>query len=321
MALTLSELRIKLRKLLNSAVKRNLAEGILLSGGLDTSIIAEIASKYTTLSGFTVAFKNAEAQDVKYAKIVANHLHINHYIHFFDKGELYTTLPIVVETLRSFDPMEIRNSTPIYIGLKFAKEKGATTIMTGDGCDELFAGYSFLFNKTPQQLKIELKKLWSVMQFSSIPLAEKLKIKAKLPYLDPDLKTFAKQLNPKYKIHKEKQQTCGKWILRKAFEKALPSEIVWREKTPIEYGTGTTILPKLFSSEISDLEFNKKRKKYLKEDKVTIRDKEQLFYYEIFRSRLGPPAPRNKKARTCPQCNSNIPGKTSYCRVCGAYPI
>jgi len=64
-----------------------------------------------------------------------------------------------VKTMKSFDPMEIRNSVAIYVGLKVVKENGISTVMTGDGCDELFAGYSFLFRYEKEKLDFELKKL------------------------------------------------------------------------------------------------------------------------------------------------------------------
>jgi len=122
-----------------------MAEGILLSGGLDTSILAVIASKFVPLRAVTVAFQNALAPDVEYAVLVANRLGLKHIIHIFNHEELYDAIPAVVKTLRSFDPMEIRNSVTIHIGLETARENGICTGMTGDGCDELFAGYSFLF--------------------------------------------------------------------------------------------------------------------------------------------------------------------------------
>jgi asparagine synthase (glutamine-hydrolysing) len=143
----------------------------------------------------------------------------------------------------------------------------------------------------------------------------------KLPYLDPEFKSFAMEIEPQYKVRSEKGQIWGKWILRKSFENILPKEIVWRAKTPIEYGSGTTMLPNLFDQKISDQKFEGKQRKYLEKDKVTIRDKEQLFYYEIFRRVIGVPHPYNPQGRTCPQCNSNVPKAASYCRTCGAYPI
>jgi len=318
---SIDELCFELRFLLEEAIKKNLADGILLSGGLDTSVLAVIALKFVSLKAFTVALRDAQAPDIEYATLVANDLHLKHLIHYFDEGELHDAIQAVVKVMKSFDPMEIRNSVTIYVGLKVAKEEGLSSIMTGDGCDELFAGYSFLFDLEKKQLDLELQKLWSVMSFSSIPLAKALKIEAKLPYLDPYFKSFAMKLDSEYKVWNEKGRTWGKWILRKAFEGILPKEIVWRVKTPIEQGSGTTTLQNMFNGWISDTEFNEKRIQYLEKDKVMIRDKEQLFYYEVYRSVVGVPYPINPKGRICRHCNSNVAEKATYCRTCGAYPI
>jgi asparagine synthase (glutamine-hydrolysing) len=159
------------------------------------------------------------------------------------------------------------------------------------------------------------------MLFSSIPLARGLGLEARLPYLDSDFKSFAMKLDSKYKIKSERGKIWGKWIVRKAFEGILPEEVVWRVKTPIEYGSGTSTLPTLFNKKISDEEFKDKKQKYLRSDKVAIRDKEQLFYYEVYRSNIGVPHSTDSKGKLCPQCNSNVPDKATYCRTCGAYPI
>ncbi|MCS7115777.1 MAG: asparagine synthase-related protein [Nitrososphaerota archaeon] len=311
----------RLRSLLESSVKRNMAEGILLSGGLDTSVLAFIASKFASLKSFTVAFEGAPAPDVQYASLMARKLGLKHVVHYFGERELYDAIRAVVATVKSFDPMEVRNSAAIYEALKLARREGLNSVMTGDGCDELFAGYDFLVKMEGEKLKQELVRIWNVMSFSSIPLAQILEIQAKLPYLDPELKDFAMKLDLRYKVRSEKGQVWGKWILRKAFEGILPDEIVWRAKAPIEAGSGTTILPSIFNQKISDEEFEEKRRKYLKDDGVTIRDKEQLFYYEVYRSTVGVPHLLSSPGRHCPLCHSNVNETAKYCRTCGAYPI
>lgn len=318
---SIDELCFELRLLLEEAVKKNLADGILLSGGLDTSVLAVIASKFVSLKAFTVALRGAQAPDVEYATLVANDLQLKHRIHYFDERELHDAVQKVVITLRSFDPMEIRNSVTIYVGLKVARKEGISTIMTGDGCDELLAGYSFLFDLEKSQLDLELQKLWDAMHFSSIPLARALGLEVKLPYLDPGFKSFAMKLDPRYKIQSERGRTWGKWIIRKAFEGALPEEVLWRVKTPIEHGSGTSVLPSIIDKKISNEEFENKSSEHLVRDKVMIRNKEQLFYYEVYRSALGVPQPTDPKRKLCPQCNSNVAEKATYCRTCGAHPI
>ena len=304
---------------LEESVRRNPTDGLLLSGGLDTAILAHLTSKWVKPNCITVALRGAPAPDVDYAKLVASRLKLKHYVHYFDNEELDESIRAVIGIMKSFDPMEIRNSAAIYVALKVGRDRGMSTIMTGDGGDELFGGYSFLFGLTKEQLDIALKKLWANMRFSSIYLAKELGIAVRLPYLDPQFKAFATDLDVGLKVKSERGQVWGKWILRKAFENIIPQELAWRVKAPIEVGTGTTVLPSLFDSRISDPEFSEKERRYLNEDKVVIRNKEHLFYYEIYRKVIGVPYARVSSAKTCPDCGSNLEEGASFCRICGAY--
>ncbi|MBC7130518.1 hypothetical protein H5T51_04785, partial [Candidatus Bathyarchaeota archaeon] len=137
----LEEICAKIRELMDQAVKRNLAEGIMLSGGLDTSILAAIASKYIRLKAFTCAFQGAPAPDIEHATLMAKQLNLPHYIHYFAEEELYEAARFVIKLLKVFDPMEVRNSATVCIGVNLAKNNGVKSIMTGDALDELMAGY------------------------------------------------------------------------------------------------------------------------------------------------------------------------------------
>ena len=303
------------------SVRRNLGDGLLLSGGLDTAIIAYLATRWVKPTCVTVALRGAPAPDIDYAKLVASRLQLKHYIHYFGDEELEEGIRNVIRIMKSFDPMGIRNSVAIYIALKVAKDRGISAVMTGDACDELFGGYSFLFRLTREKLDTALQKMWSNMRFSSISAGEDLRIEVKLPYLDPQFKAFAMDLDVGLKVRAEGEQVWGKWVMRKAFENMMPQEVVWRPKAPIEVGTGTTILPSVFDSRISDLEFNQKKARYLNEDRVVIRNKEHLFYYEIYRSMLGVPYTVDSSANRCPDCGAYIEDGASFCRTCGAYPV
>ncbi len=317
------EVAYELRNLIEKAVKKNLTEDMLFSGGIDTSILATIVSEHVRIRGFTCAFKQADALDVKYAKLMAKQLNIEHYMNPFDADEVFEAIPDVVKVLGSFDPMEVRNSITIMIGLRFAKSYGSTKLITGDGADELFAGYHMYYRHVGNKEKLSamLKKMWDIMAFSSVPLGKSIGIEVRQPFLDPDVKAFAMNLDPRYNIQEERGEVWGKWILRKAYEDVLPPEVRWRDKNPIEVGSGTTILPKFMAKKISDSDFAAKKKKILETDKVTIRDKEQLVYYEAYRDVVGVPHPKDPDARTCPQCNSNVSENAVVCRTCGAYPI
>ena len=317
------EVAAELRNLLEKAVKKNLTEDMLFSGGIDTSILATIVSEHVRIRGFTCAFKQADALDVKYAKLMAKQLNIEHYMNPFDEDEVFEAIPDVVKVLGSFDPMEVRNSITIMIGLRFAKSYGSTKLITGDGADELFAGYHMYYRHVGNKEKLSamLKKMSRIMAFSAVPLGKNLGIEVRQPFLDPDVKAFAMNLDPRYNVQEERGEVWGKWILRKAYEDVLPPEVRWRDKNPIEVGSGTTILPKVMAKKISDSDFAAKKKKILETDHATIRDKEQLVYYETYRDVVGVPHPKDPDARTCPQCNSNVAENAVVCRTCGAYPI
>jgi len=306
---------------LEQSVKHNLGDGLLLSGGLDTAILAYLATRWVKPDCITVALRGAPAPDVSYATLVASRLQLKHYVHYFGDEELEEGIRAVVRIMKTFDPMEVRNSAAIYVALKVAKGQGISAVMTGDACDELFGGYSFLFGLTGEQLDTALKKLWSNMRFSSVFLGKDLGVEVKLPYLDSQFKAFAMDLDVGLKVQAERDQVWGKWILRKAFEKMIPQELLWRTKAPIEVGTGTTILPSIFESRISDFEFNEKKTRYLNEDRVVIRNKEHLFYYEIYRSMLGVPYAADSSANRCPDCGAHVENGASFCQTCGAYPV
>jgi asparagine synthase (glutamine-hydrolysing) len=306
---------------LEQSIRRNLTDGLLLSGGLDTAMLAYLAVNWSKPFCITVALEGAPAPDIGYAKLVASRLQLEHYVHYFGDEELEEGIRATIRTMKTFDPMEVRNSTAGYLALKVAKDHGISAAMTGDGCDELFGGYSFLFELSQEETEVALQKLWADMRFSSVYLGKELGIEVKLPYLDPQLKDFAMKLDAGLKIKSEKGQTWGKWVLRKAFESIMPREIVWRTKAPIEVGTGTTILPSLFDLKIPESEFSEKKAGYLNEDGVTIRDKEHLYYYEIYRSLIGIPRATTAGGKMCPDCGSSLEERASFCRTCGAYPV
>jgi asparagine synthase (glutamine-hydrolysing) len=225
-----------------------------------------------------------------------------------------------VKIMNSFDPMEIRNDATILLGLQAAKDHGIREVMTGDAGDELFAGYSFLFNRSHDELVRSLRNMWNVMRFASASIGKSLGMKTEMPFLEQILKEFAMNIDPDLKIRKEHDQTYGKWILRKTFEDLLPSEIIWRTKMPIERGSGTSILPNYFNSKISDDEFSKKAKEHLRSAGVHIRDKEHLFYYEAYEREFGSPRGFGEGSKICRGCGVYLLEVMDFCRTCGASP-
>ena len=296
----------EIRKKLKCAVDESRAEGLLLSGGLDSSILAALAPG---VSAFTVTLA-PYGEDGEYAKILSRTLQINWYHRMISIDEAVDSIPAVIRILKSFDPA-MPNDIATYFGLKLAKEKGAKNVMTGDGSDELFAGYSFMFDLP--DLESYIRGLKDKMCFSSNILGQKLGVKIKQPYLSHEMIELALEIPKDFKIRVEEGKRWGKWILRKAFEGVLPPKIIWQDKRPLEYGSGTRRLRRIISEKISDEEFAEKRRAY----PVRFMSKEHLFYYEIYRKVVGEiPAPE-KGETSCSGCGAGIERKANHCRICG----
>ncbi len=314
----------EVKRIVNKVVQKNMADSMLFSAGTDTSIIAYEAVKYKpNIPCLTLAFKHGNPKDTEYVKKMVTFLKLNHETHVFDRDEVLNYFPKVVDALKKFDPMEIRNSLPVYIGLTLLKPKGIKSVFTGDGLDELF-GYPWQFHLTEAEFAKKQEEMWAEMGFSSIPMAESLGMTIKAPYLDPLYMGWAKKLPIKIKINLgEDGARYSKWIMRKAYEDVLPKDVVWRPKAPLEQGTGTEVLRTYFNDMFTDKEFEEKKKAILEKDEVIIQDKEQLLYYEHFRKKFGKPQEvfPNNGGIQCPKCKSYIKTKIQFCKVCGAYPI
>ncbi len=297
----------EIRKRLTRAVDESGAEGLLLSGGLDSSILAALAPR---VSAFTVTMA-PYGEDGEYAKIVTQILPIKSYHRMIGIEEAVDSIPAVIGILKSFDPA-IPNDIATYFGLKLAKEIGAKSVMTGDGADELFAGYSFMFDLA--DLGSYIRRLKNKIYFSSNILGQKLGVEIKQPYLSHEIIELALEIPKDLKIKVEGEKRWGKWILRKAFEDVLPPKIIWQDKRPLEYGSGTRRLRRIVSEKISGEEFEEKRRLY----PVRFMSKEHLFYYQVYRKMIGViPAPEDNQ-RSCSGCGAGIEKKANHCRICGA---
>jgi asparagine synthase (glutamine-hydrolysing) len=309
------------REVIKDSVYRNLGDSILLSGGLDTSIIAHVAAKQTRPKCFTVLFSLAGAPDVYYARLIARRLGLDLEVLELTPDLLAVRLTDVIRVLKTFDPMEVRNSVTVYHGLMAARDQGFSKVMTGDAADELFAGYSFSFNLPPAELLKRLRDLWNVMNFSSRPMANDLGISAALPYLDESVVMFAKTLKPSQLVGLRNKKKYGKLILRVAFEESIGKRSAWRVKTPVEFGSGTTVLPQYYASRTSDDMFGRSVKEAASRDGVKIRDKEHLEYYRLFRTIYPAPSEMAATDNRCPCCRADVRQDSTFCVTCGAYPI
>lgn len=312
------------RDLIKKVVLKNMAEGILFSAGTDTSVIAyEAVKRKPNLPALTIAFEQGNPRDTKFVEQMVAFLKLSHQTHIFTKEDAVKTAPEVIKILKTFDPMEVRNSIPIYIGLTVMKNKGLKTVFTGDGLDELF-GYPWQFHLSEKEFQQQQLNMWAGMSFSSTPMAQSLRMDVKQPYLDQLFMDWAKKLPIKVKINLHEGEKFSKWIIRKSYEDAIPKEVIWRAKAPIEQGTGADALSTVLAKEFNDKEFKEEKKQILEKDDVQIRDKEQLFYYKYYRKIYGKPSEipiAIDGARRCPECKGYIKTRVQFCRICGAYPI
>ncbi|MBI1955325.1 MAG: hypothetical protein HYS38_02925 [Acidobacteria bacterium] len=315
--------RAQIKRLLEAAVAGTVADGIQLSAGLDTSILATIAARQgRRLTGVCVSVADGPGLDEPYAGLVATRLGLDLHVIRPSLSDLIEKMPALIRILGTFDPMELRNSIAAYVALEKARDLGVRTVLTGDGADELFAGYSYMFNMSPSDLPKYIQHLNEVMFFSSRVMAPCLSITVDLPYIRQKIRSFALTLTAEDLVGERDGKRFGKKILREAFADVLPDEITWRVKTPIEFGSGSTALQKFAADVIGDHEFEEERKSIADNDRVAIRDKEHLLYYRMYRQIFPPPCEQAEGTKTCAQCGGPVPRlDMSFCRICGAYPI
>ncbi len=312
----------RLRTLLEDAVQRSDTDGILLSGGLDTSILSAIVKKQgRTLRAVSVAVADAVSPDEPFVKMVAERCGFELRVLRPTLGDLVAMMPSLIRVLRVFDPMELRNSVVTWLGLTAARECGIRTMLTGDAADELFAGYSYITGLSPEQLRPYLDFLNGVMRFSSQLMGPVVRVQAQLPYLDPAVREFALTLSYDDLIVEQDGQVFGKKVLRDAFAELLPREIIWRIKTPIEYGSGSHHLQQFVIASVSDDEFEAARVRAQTNEGVSLRDKEHCFYYRIYRTIFPAPQEQSGGAKRCKTCSGAVErAEQRYCLICGAYP-
>jgi len=312
----------RLRELLECAVERTTADGMLLSGGLDTSVISAVSARQgRKLRAVSVSVADAVSPDEPFAKRIAERCRFPLRVLRPALADLIAAMPAVMRVLGGFDPMELRNSTVVWLALQAAREDDIAAVLTGDAADELFAGYSYIFSMPPEQVSPYLHFLNGVMRFSSIPMGRSVGVEAQLPYLDPAVREFALTLSRDDLVGERDGQRFGKKVLREAFADLLGEDVSWRVKTPIEYGSGSRALQKFVMDSVSDEEFEAARVRISAEDGVALRDKEQFFYYRIYRTVLPPPCQQKGGAKRCGSCGGAVErAEQKYCRVCGAYP-
>ena len=316
----MTEEETRIYAILDEVISQCEAGWISLSGGLDSSIIGHFI-KDRSPKAIVVITEDFIASDLSYSQIVSKHLGIPLEIHNVSTEQILDGIKNTIKILKNFNDIEIRNSVVMYVSLDVLNKKGVKSVLTGDGADEIFAGYNFLLKKSETELTDELNRIKKIMHFSSQEIAKKFGIKIESPFLDDRVMEFAQSIPLSMKVEQRNQKVFGKYILRKTFEEYLPTSIVWREKSPMQEGAGTSGLTNLFETIITDTVFSEKTKEIKEKDNVVIRTKESLHYYQIFKENFDLNEKSDLNKKLCPDCTSEIDENSKFCRMCGKFPI
>ncbi len=267
--------------------------GAFCSGGLDSSLIAALAAeKIPHLHTFAVGMKDEggrESDDLVAARLVAAKINSTHHEMIFSEEEYYEALPAVIGKLESYDPSLVRCAVPCYFTCKLAS-RYVTVILTGEGADELFAGYHYMKHLAADKLNRECRRLIGTLHNINLQRADRIgmlfSLELRVPFLDTAMIDLAMQIPPELKISgngESEEARVEKWILRKAFaeEGLLPAEVIWRYKVQYTQGAGCESLgERLAEREISDREWAELQEA---NPKAVLNSKEAALYFKIFR--------------------------------------
>ena len=292
----------KLREALDAAVHRQLMSdvpyGVLLSGGLDSSITSTIAKKYADkriesgdkdtawwpqLHSFAIGLEGSP--DLAAAQKVANHLNTVHHEIKFTIQEGVDAIKDVIYHLETYDITTIRASTPMFLLARAIKAMGIKMVLSGEGSDEIFGGYLY-FHKAPNAKEFHketVRKLDKLHQYDCLRANKSLAawgIEGRVPFLDKEFMDVAMRLNPQDKmINGERME---KWILRKAFEDMLPESVTWRQKEQFSDGVGYTwidTLKEMVNTLVTDEQMTNGKYRFPIQ---TPTSKEEFYYRSIF---------------------------------------
>lgn len=264
-----------LRKGLEDAVHRQLMSdvpyGVLLSGGLDSTIIAAITAKfaskriesgdtqeawYPRLHSFAVGLEGSP--DLTAARKAADHIGSVHHEIKYTIQEGLDAIRDVIYHLETYDVTTIRASTPMYLLARVIKSMGIKMVLSGEGSDELFGGYLY-FHKAPNAQAFHeenVRKLGKLHLYDCLRANKSLMawgIEGRVPFLDKEFMDIAMTINPQDKM--VTPERMEKWVLRKAFEDILPESIAWRQKEQFSDGVGygwIDTLKQIAEDEVSD---------------------------------------------------------------------
>ena len=300
----MQELAVQLKTELTDICRRHAGAGLLFSGGLDSGVVA---ASNPGLKAFTVNFQG-RGQDIDHSRRLARQLGIESVQVRVEREQALAALPELIKILKTFDPA-LPNDLAAYFGLTAAKAAGVTVVLTGDGSDELFGGYSFM--RGVKDLNAYIRRISVDMRFSSNVIAEHLGLKLVQPFLDKKVVKLALSIPAADKIREENGCLHGKWVLRKAFEDILGLESAWQDKRPLEIGSGMTYLRAMVESLVPEEEF------LADLDGIKFINREHRYYYRIYKSFFGRPPKAADGLAACPACAADLGRRLIHCSVCG----
>lgn len=262
--------------------------GVLLSGGVDSSIVTAIAAKLAAERGWTLptfSVGMADSGDLLAARAVAEHTGTEHHELTYTAEDAIALVPRVIGQLESFDPNLVHSAVPHHFVNQLAADK-VKVVLAGEGADELFAGYaSYARHETGEALHEDLVSMVEGMHISGLQRVDRIAgahgLEARLPFLDLDVVELALALPPEWKLLSAERP--AKWMLRRAFDGWLPDDILWRRKEKFGEGTGMNeVLQDHFEDTIPEAVFQQEAAAV----DPPLRSREQLAYYRIFTDAL-----------------------------------
>ncbi len=277
----------ELKHRLSDSVKKRIGMGgkvgSWLSGGLDSSTMAALAKKYVD-ELHTFAAGTEGAPDIEFARIVADYIGSNHHEVILDFDSLLKLLPEVIYHLESFDALLVRSSIMNFAVAKKAGEY-SDAVFSGEGGDELFAGYSYLKGLSQDELDDELVDIIGRLHNTALQRVDRSASAhgtvAHVGFLDPDVVDYAMQIPVEYKMYGDTE----KWILRRSMDGELPESVLERDKAKFWEGAGVVNkIAEYADMKVTDKDFERERQ--LKNGWV-LNSKEELLYYRYFKEHFG----------------------------------
>jgi asparagine synthase (glutamine-hydrolysing) len=293
-------------------MKDNAVKGVLLSGGLDSSLIAYMASQINPdIECYTVSME--KGQDLPLAKDVTHYLGLKHHILMFGEKEINEVLPLAIHHQEMYEESCVHGAIANFIAGRFVSPM-AKCVLTGEGADELFGGYDGQYKqaKNPEEVASICENLINVAYNTALQRLDRLNAgnsyESRTPFLDSKVMSFSLKIPLKYKIHGEEQ--TGKWIVRKAFEGCLPDHIIFQTKRFFAQGSGVAYIMRqqaekhVTKAELE--EFNRTN------NNPYLASVEELYYYRIFKKTLPAPSYDRLVGRWDPL------RPDFFCRIAGA---